>query len=75
MPEHVEVLFENLTAMMRKLKKNSYEENMKKFREDHGEVIEEMLSTVKASGNTVDSAEHLGADFANRVYDAFAVKG
>lgn len=75
MPEHVEVLFEDKAAMMRKLKKTSYEENMQKFREERGHILKEMMDTVNASEDTKEAAKEVGADFAEQVYTAFAVKG
>jgi hypothetical protein len=75
MLEHAEVLFEDKSAMMRKLKKASYEENMKKFRETYKGYLEEMLGAVSAASSPEDAAKQVGTAFANQVFDAFAVKG
>ena len=71
----VEVLFEDRAAMMRKLKKNSYEDNMKRFRDDHGKIIDEMISAIKESDDSTASAERVGADFADKIHDAYMVNG
>ncbi|MBR1847933.1 MAG: hypothetical protein IJ791_01665 [Lachnospiraceae bacterium] len=75
MLEHVEVLFEDKAAMMRKLKRASYEENMKKFRETYKAYLEEMLEAVSTAESAEDAAKTVGAVFADRIFDAFAVKG
>ena len=75
MLEHVEVLFEDKSAMMRKLKKTNYEENMTKFRETYKGYLEEMLGAVSTAEDADEAAKVVGTVFADRVFDAFAVKG
>ena len=75
MPEHVEVLFKDKSAMMRKLKKTSYEENMKRFREEQGELLQDMLDTVSNASDTKEAAMQVGTAFADTVFESHAVKG
>ena len=44
MLDNIELMFTDLELMLRKLKKLSYEENMKRFRSEQGHFIEEMIS-------------------------------
>lgn len=75
MPENVEVIFENRTAMMRKLKKKSYEINMQSFRDEHGHFFDEMLKKVNASEDKAAASLEVGKEFADKIFDAYNTKG
>ena len=61
--------------MLKKLKKLSYEENMKRFRKEQGHFIDEMISYVKSSSDTEAAAKEIGKVFSDGVFDAFSVNG
>ena len=61
--------------MLKKLKKLSYEENMKKFRNTQGHFIDEMTGFVKAAPDAKKASEEVGRAFADGVFDAFNVGG
>ena len=71
MPEHVEEIFTDLELMLKKLKKLSYEQNMKKFREEQGYLIDEMISSVKGAPDTKAAADEVGRSFAQGAFEAF----
>lgn len=75
MLENIDLIFTDLEQMLRKLKKSSYEENMKKFRAEQGHFIDEMISCVKGADNKEAAAIAVGNDFANGVFEAVSVNG
>lgn len=75
MPEHSEQIFEDVEQMLRKLKKNSYEANMKRFRERHGDFIDAMIRYVKGSGDEKEAVKLMSEAFAKDVQSAFSVRG
>lgn len=75
MPEHIELMFTDLEQMLKKLKKPTYEENMKTFRDTRGHFIDEMISIVKASDDREEAAREVAASFAEGVFEAFSVRG
>lgn len=62
------LLFDGMTAMMKKLKKETYEERMKSFREAHEEYLKQMLEDP-------ETLETVAAAFAQDVFEGHQVKG
>ena len=75
MLENIDLIFTDLEQMLRKLKKISYEENMKKFRAEQGHFIDEMIRYVSDSDDPEKAVSEIGEVFAEGVYSAFSVKG
>lgn len=75
MLDHIELIFTDLEQMLRKLKKLSYEANMKKFRTEQGHFIDEMIGFVKAAPDAQEAADEVGRTFADGVFNAFNVGG
>jgi len=75
MLQNIELIFTDMELMMRKLKKLSYEANMKRFREEQGHFIDEMVGFVKDSDNKDEAVSEVGRAFADGVFDAFNKKG
>ncbi len=73
--EHIEEIFTDLEPMLKKLKKLSYETNMKSFREGQGHFIEEMIRYVNSSDDAKQAAVAIGTEFADGVFDAFSRNG
>lgn len=61
MLEQAASMFDGMQAMIKKLKKASYETNMKEFRRRHGETIREMTDHIDA-GEDKDRAAGEAAD-------------
>ena len=70
-----ELMFSDLEPMLKKLKKLSYEANMKKFRNEHGHFIDEMISRVATAENKDEAVAGVGSDLADDVFSAFSVNG
>ena len=47
MLDHVEIIFDNMPEMLKRLKKASYAERMEKFRSEHGHFFREMTDRVE----------------------------
>jgi hypothetical protein len=75
MLEHVEVMFDGMSDMMKKLKKASYEKNMKEFREKNDHFLIEMVSYVEHDGNHEKAADDIAESFVQQVKNAFSVGG
>lgn len=75
MLNQVAAMFDNMTVMMKKLKKASYEKNMKAFREAHGHFFEEMTQYVEAEPDKEAAAKKIGVVFTDAVQEKFSVKG
>lgn len=75
MEEKSNQLFEDMKLMLKKLKKASYESNMKKFQNDHGEFINAVVESVKNSDNTEKAIKEVSNSFVEDVFNAFAVNG
>lgn len=71
MLEGVESMFDNMGSMLKKLKKNSYETNMKTFRQAHGHYFQEMIEFVGQSEEKEQAAEVIGNEFAGKVREKF----
>lgn len=75
MLERVESMFDNMLSMMKKLKKASYEKNMKEFRANYGHYFEEMTNCVEQREDKESAAKEVGESFVKAIDDAYAVKG
>ncbi len=75
MLENVETIFDNMQAMMKKLKKASYEKNMKEFRERNGHFFTEMTAYAEQAEDTRKAADEIAVCFVDRVEEHFTVKG
>lgn len=73
MLDNVETVFDDMDAMLKKLKKKTYEERMKKFREEHGHYFLEM--TQYSQGNNQNDAEVVANIFVDKIKERFQVKG
>ncbi len=73
--DDIELIFTDLEQMLRKLKKVSYEANMKKFRDEQGHFIDEMITYVKDSEDKDAAVKKVGNDFADGIFNAFSVNG
>lgn len=71
MLEHVDTMYDNISNMLRKLKKGSYENNMKIFREKNQKYIQEMIDFMEASDNKDKAAKEIAAMLANAVEKRF----
>lgn len=75
MLEQVELIFDNMEAMLKKIKKNSYEERMKGFREEHGHYFQEMIDYVTTAEEKEAAISVIADDFVGKVQEGFQVKG
>lgn len=75
MIERVETMFDNMLPMMKKLKKASYEKNMKTFRETYGHFFEEMKEYVEAGQDKEAAAKELADVFTDAVKGRFTING
>lgn len=75
MPDHVEMMFEGMSVLIKRLKKASYEKNMKMFRERNRAAFREMTAYVDAAENKDAAAKQLAQSFTGRVREIFQVKG
>lgn len=75
MLENVETIFDNMQAMMKKLKKASYEKNMKEFREKNGHFFSDMVAYVEQAEDKQQAAQEVAASFVDRVKNHYTVKG
>ncbi|HJD46952.1 MAG TPA: hypothetical protein H9909_08910 [Candidatus Mediterraneibacter norfolkensis] len=71
MLDHVEVMFEDMKPMMKKLKKASYKENMRVFQEKYGHFFDEMTSLTENSAEKESTADEIARTFADCVEKRF----
>ena len=72
MLDHVEIIFENMKPMMKKLKKASYKQNMEAFVEDYGHYFREMTDLTETAENKDEAAKEIAEVFAESVEREFA---
>ena len=72
MLDHVELIFENMKPMMKKLKKASYKENMEMFVREHGHYFREMTELTEKAENKNEKAKEIAKVFAESVEHEFA---
>lgn len=70
--EHMELMFEDMDRMLKKLKKSSYQEYSEEFTSRHGHFFEEMTSYVKEGESKEARAEEIGLKLTRDVREAFA---
>ena len=75
MLNHVETMFDQMAAMMKKLKKANYEKNMKEFRSRNEHYFLEMTEHMDSSADKNVAAEEIAAAFVGTVSEAFQTKG
>ena len=69
---NIEIIFDNQQAMMKHLKKKSYEENMKVFLGKNGHYFTEMNEYMDAADDKERAAKELGTCFVDAVEKKFA---
>lgn len=72
---NIELIFDNYSEMLKKLKKKTYEANMELFKEEHGACIEEMLSVVRDSDDAAAASREIGSEIVNAAISAFGKNG
>jgi hypothetical protein len=75
MLEQVETIFDDMRAMMKKLKKASYKTNMEIFTERHGHYFQEMAEIMAAAEDKLKRAREISGCFCNAVQKHYEVKG
>lgn len=70
--EHMELMFEDMDRMLKKLKKSSYQEYSREFTSRHGHLFEEMTTYVKEGESKEAQAEEIGRKITRDVREAFA---
>ena len=71
----IEDIFSGYKRMITDLKKPSYELNMKDFRREQGQFVEDMLRSVKDSSDQDEICAQLGKDFADGAHEYFSRGG
>ena len=61
MLEQVAGMFDNMKPMLKKVKKKSYEQNMKDFKHQYGICIDDMLVYIEKCENKEEAAKEAGA--------------
>lgn len=72
MLDHVEIVFNNMKPMMKKLKKASYKQNMDGFVEDYGHYFREMTELTENAENKDQVAKEIAKVFVESVERKFA---
>ena len=75
MLDHVETIFDNMTGMIRKLKKASYRKNMEIFQEKNGYFFREMVQYTEQSEDKETAAREIAERFTGAVWDGFSKRG
>ncbi|MDY5871268.1 MAG: hypothetical protein ACI4EP_00840 [Suilimivivens sp.] len=75
MLENAEKIFDGMQEMMKKLKKSSYEKNMKMFREKNEHFFGEMTSYVEQAEEPEQAAKEIAVSFVDCVENHFSKKG
>ena len=75
MLEGIENIFDEMQSMMKKLKKTSYEENMKRFRDVHGHYFSEMTAYMEQAEDKKAAAKEIAASFVEQVEAHFKANG
>ena len=70
----IENIFDNRNAMLKHLKKKSYEENTEYFKEKYGHLFDEMFEYVKEAEDKNAAADEVAKVFINAVSKKFAGK-
>lgn len=75
MLDQVEIMFENMPAMLKKIKKKTYEPRMKEFREKYGHYITEMTDYTDATEDKDAACEEIANTFIRALKGHFEKKG
>ena len=75
MLEQVIAVFDDMREMMKKLKKASYERNMKEFRRKNDHFFMEMLAYVERQEDRKMAADEVSRIFTGAVENEFTVRG
>ena len=75
MLEQAGTMFDNMEAMMYRLKKKAYRERMEQFREKNGAVLAEMTDFVEQAANRDKAAAQMAKALADAVEERFAKRG
>ena len=62
MLDHVEIVFENMKPMMKKLKKKNYKINMEEFLETYGHYFQEMTEMTENAENKDAAADEIARE-------------
>ncbi len=72
MLDHIEVIFDDMKPMMKKLKKKNYKENMDGFLNRYGHYFHEMTALTAGAEDKEGKAEEIGSVFVDSVEKKFA---
>lgn len=72
LPQNLAGMYENMNAMMKKLKKPTYEKNYQEFRERNGQVIRQIVSFVEQSDDKEAAGHAVGRQLVQDVRAEFA---
>lgn len=75
MLDQIVSIFEGMTKKVKKLKKKTYEENMKEFRSEHGHYIDEMVQFLDGKEDKKAAAHEICTCFVTQVKDAYSTRG
>ena len=71
MLDHIEIVFENMKPMMKKLKKKNYKSNMEEFLAKYGHYFNEMTEHVGSAEDKAAAADEIARTFAEKVEKAY----
>lgn len=72
MLDGMEIIFDDMRNMMKRLKKKSYEKNTEQFLRQHGHYFEEMTGYIDVAEDKEKAAHELGSSFATAVKEKYA---
>lgn len=72
MLDHIEVIFDDMKPMMKKLKKKNYKENMDGFLNRYGHYFHEMTAQTAGAEDKEGKAEEIASVFVDSVEKKFA---
>lgn len=72
--ENMELMYEDMVRMLKKLKKPSFEKNSEEFRERYGHYFQEMTTYVAQAESKEAAAQEIGQQLAGDVKKAFSNK-
>lgn len=75
MLDQIADIFDQREEMLRKLKKKSYETNMKSFREQHGHYFREMMDYMREAEDKEAACDEIATAFTDAVREKFAING
>ena len=71
MLDHIEIIFEDMKPMMKKLKKKNYKSNMEDFLARHGHYFGEMTEHVGSADDKSAAADEIARIFTEKVEKAY----